>query len=131
MAAGRRLLVCTASPVRSFRWANTLIDRCIGYLAKSWSPHQARPEQHRIRRRKNSDPLRQFDGRVPKVVVISRGMRHCPPIVIGGRRGVAAKKKWDFGALSAALVGNGQRLLAKLTCLLATTPPSRIALKPI
>src|SRR5437773_10514756 len=40
---------------------------CIVYPAKSWSPHQARPDQNRIRRKKNSDPLRQMDCRTPKV----------------------------------------------------------------
>src|SRR5881398_3048047 len=30
---------------------------------------------------------------IPKVVTISRQMRHCPPILIGRRRGVARREK--------------------------------------
>src|SRR5437660_11508903 len=30
---------------------------------------------------------------IPKVVIISRGIRHCPPILIGWRRGVARREK--------------------------------------
>jgi hypothetical protein len=106
----RRLLACPESPVRSFRWANTSINPCIGYFAKSWSPHlansespgrQARPEQNRIRRRKNSDPLRQLAPPNDQNVHISRGIRPLVPIPIGWRRGARGEKKLDSCVLLA------------------------------
>src|SRR5436190_19889212 len=93
MAAGRRLLACPDPPARSFIWANTSIDTCIGYFAKSWSPHQARPDQNRIRRRKNSDPLRQIGCRFQKLLLFPDKCATVRQLQLAGGAGSRGEKK--------------------------------------
>src|SRR5438128_8467041 len=77
---------------------------CIVYPAKSWSPHQARPDQNRIRRKKNSDPLRQMDCRTPKVGLFPEKFATVRQLSLAGGGGVAARKKSAVLALSACQV---------------------------
>src|SRR6266481_7011823 len=66
---------------------------CIVYPAKSWSPQQARPDQNRIRRKKNSDPLRQRDCRTPKIGLFPEKFATVRQLSLAGGGGVAARKK--------------------------------------
>src|SRR5436305_13511070 len=66
---------------------------CIVYPAKSWAPHQARPDQNRIRRKKNSDPLRQMDCRTPKVGLFPEKSATVRQLSLAGGGGGGGAKK--------------------------------------
>src|SRR5439155_27032347 len=74
---------------------------CIVYPAKSWSPHQARPDQNRIRRRKNSDPLRQIGCRFQKLLLFPDKCATVRQLQLAGGGGSRGEKQLDSRVLLA------------------------------
>src|SRR5260370_25690520 len=55
------------------------------------SPSAARAKSDAAEKKLRPPPPNRLQ--IPKVVIISRGIRHCPPIPIGRRRGGARREK--------------------------------------
>ena len=83
---------------------------CIIYLAKSRSPHQARLDQNRFRRRKNSDPLRQLALANRKVALFPGKRAPLRQFQSAGGGGSPREKKSDLHALSDSPLTTDERV---------------------